>query len=170
MARRRFTSGRGQRLSRRWLEWSTGSGFFNQAAGTRGVSLASATTLKDTIMRTRVNLTCSVDGAVGTAIAAEISVGMWIVPEGTATTVLADPFSDGNADWFYYSSFLIAYEETVVDVLAVPAISGYREIIDVKAMRIGDSDTEIQAVVTNTTISGAMNINLHMAGRFLLGR
>ncbi len=110
-------------------------------------------------MRTRGMITCFADGLLAPGGAALITVGIWIVPEGTAATVLADPRSDENADWFYYSTFAIAYEEHVTDVIHNPVVSGYREVIDSKAMRISDSDTEVQMVVVNTTITSALTVN-----------
>ena len=110
------------------------------------------------------------DAVSAPGVAAIISVGMIVVPEGTGTTVLQSPFTDGNADWFWFTQFMIGYEEMVTDVVDVPALSGYREVIDSKAMRIGNPDTEIQCVFENTTISGAASVNCHLAGRFLLGQ
>jgi len=123
-------------------------------------------------MRTRGQLAAYVDGLEAPAVAALITVGMWIVPEGTGTTVLAggNPFDDPNADWFYYSQFLLGYEEYVADVIDSPGVSSYREVIDSKAMRIGNPDTEIQLVIDNETISGSLSVNVHLAGRFLLGQ
>ncbi len=161
---------RGQRLARRWLGFATTtSGLFALSAGTAAASLASAGNIKDTIMRTRGNLVGWIDAVGAPAKAALVSVGMIVVPEGTGTTVLQSPFTDPNADWFWYSQFLLAYEEMVTDVIDVPVITGYREVIDSKAMRIAPPDTEVQLVVENTSIDASVNINLHVAGRFLLG-
>ena len=171
MARQfRRSSGRGQRLSRRWLGFTTDGTFFGVGAGNVAINMLAATALKDTVMRTRGQVTAAVDGALATSKAILITVGLWLVPEGTGATVLADPFSDADQDWFYYSQFGLMYEESVVDAIAQPVVSGYREVIDTKAMRIGDSDTEVQLVMNNTTISGAMPVNLIASGRFLLGR
>ena len=94
---------------------------------------------------------------------------MHVVPDGTGATVLTEPFGDSNADWFYYNEFVLGYEEMVIDVVDVPGITSFREMIDVKAMRIGVPDTEIQIVMTNTTLLGAATVNLNLGGRFLLG-
>ncbi len=132
--------------------------------------MAISSTFKDTILRTRGSLIGYLDGLSAGGTAVLISVGIWIVPEGTGTTVLASPFSDPNADWFYYSQFVLASEELVADVIDVPAATGYREVIDSKAMRIGMPDTEVQAVFENTTLLGATPVNVNVAGRFLLGQ
>ncbi len=169
MARPRQRS-RATRLSTRWLGFSTASTLLALAAGNTAIELASASTIKDTIMRTRGQLTIWADATLATSRSALISIGMWIVPEGTGTTILADPFLDANADWFYYTQALIGYEEHVTDVVDNPLITGYREKIDTKAMRIGDPDTEIQLVVVNTAIEGSISVSVNASGRFLLGQ
>jgi len=161
--------GRGARLSKRWLGWSTGSSFHTISAGSQAVALVGANMLKDTILRTRGNLICWVDGAEAPAVSAIISVGMHIVPEGTGTTVTVEPFGDANANWFYYDEFVVGYEESVTDVISVQGLELFRSVIDDKAMRIGVPDTEIQFVMTNTTLNGALSVNLTSTGRFLLG-
>jgi len=120
-------------------------------------------------MRTRGNLVCWIDGLEAPAVSIIVSVGMHVVPEGTGTTVLTEPFADENADWFYYNEFVIGYEESVTDVIAVQGLPIFREVIDVKAMRIAVPDTEVQLVVTNTTLNGAASLNITLSGRFLLG-
>ena len=162
--------GRGARLSRRWIGFSTGSSLFTQAAGTAGVLLATATTLRDTVMRTRGNLCCTLDGVATEGSSALISLGLIIVPEGTGTTVLQSPFTDANADWFWYTQFAIMYDEPITDVLQAFGGSGYREAIDSKAMRISNPDTEVQLVMENTTVNVAVTVNVQVAGRFLLGQ
>ena len=160
---------RGARLSRRWLGFTTGSTFFSISAGAFGFEAASESTIKDTVMRTRGNLLCWIDGLEAPAVSVLVSVGMHVVPGGTGATVLTNPFSDENADWFYYSEFVIGYEEMVTDTVDVPGLSSYRETIDTKAMRIAVPDTEVQIVMVNTTLLGAATVNLSLTGRFLLG-
>jgi len=151
--------------------YSSGStGVFALAAGSAGVLLVAADTIRDTIMRTRGNLCAWIDGLETPAVAVRVSVGMIVVPEGTAATVLWAPFTDETAPWFYHTEFTLGYEEMVTDVIDVPGISSYREVIDSKAMRIADPDTEVQLVVENTTITGAASVNVSVSGRFLLGR
>ncbi len=163
--------GRGSRLTRRWLGFQTGSTLLGLTSGSSvAVELLSADTQKDTILRTRGQLTGWVDGLSAPGKSCLMSVGMWIVPEGTGTTILADPSSDANADWFYYTQFILGYEEMAADAVDVPRINGYREVIDDKAMRIGPPDTEVQMVFTNTLLQTGVTVNLNASGRFLLGR
>ncbi len=89
-----------------------------------------------------------------------------MVPEGTGSTVLWSPLTDADAPWFYYSTFFLGYEEYVVDVIDSPVLTAYREIIDSKAMR-RVRNQEVQLVVENTTIAGAVSVNIVAAGRML---
>ena len=159
MARRRS----GKKIDNlRWLGF--GQQFFAQAAGTAGVTILSATTMPDTIMRTRGSLLAYVDAASAPPKAGDIAVGMIVVPEGTGSTI-----TDANAPWFWYSRFTIGYEEMVTDVISVQEAQGYREVIDSKAMRRSPPDTEVQLVVENVTIAGAIAVNVSVLGRILVG-
>ena len=122
-----------------------------------------------TLMRIRGQLHCFVDGAQATGGACNISAGIIKVPEGTSTTVVYNPVADDKAAWLWYSSFFIGYEEMVTDVIDVPGITSFREKIDNKAMRIVRPDEELQLVVENTTIGGAISVNFGIAGRMLNG-
>ena len=119
-------------------------------------------------MRTRGNLVAFVDGTQAPGVLATITVGLILVPEGTGSTVLWSPFTDADAPWFWYDTFLIGHEELVTDVLHVPVLNIYRSVIDSKAMR-KVRNREIQCVVENTTAGGAVNANIHLNFRFLSG-
>ncbi len=169
MARRRS----GKKIdTTRWVGAFGGTAGTGLSAGTLGVALLSSATLAETIMRFRGTLLAYMDAAGAPLRGVRVSVGLILVPEGTGSTVLWSPFTDENAPWFYYSSFVLAYEEMVIDVVDVPQASGYREVIDNKAMRIIRPDTEVQMVVENTTLAGAgaASINVELSGRILLGR
>jgi len=86
----------------RWVGYNSGSSGFGLGAGTAGFTILNATTMPDTIMRTRGEIVGYVDAAQAPGTGALISVGMAVVPEGTSTTVLWSPFTDANAPWFYY--------------------------------------------------------------------
>ncbi len=97
-----------------------------------------------------------------------VAFGLIYVPEGTGATVLWSPETDADAPWVYWTSFIIGYEEMVTDVVDVPAISGYREVIDTKAMRI-IRNSELQACLQNTTVGTAMSVNFNASFRALSG-
>ncbi len=139
------------------------------AAGSAAKNIASALTVPETIMRFRGNVAAWLGGSGAPGRAVQVTAGMWIVPEGTGTTVLGDPFNDGNADWFWHLSVPLAYDEMVTDVVDVPGMTSYREVIDSKAMRRVRPDEEIQLVVTNITISSASAIDFALSGRILFG-
>ncbi len=164
MARRRS----GKKIDNlRWI--GVFQGFLGQAAGASAVTALSATTMPDTIMRTRGTLTGWIDALQAPAVAARVSVGLIVVPEGTGTTVLWSPFADTNAPWFWFTSFVLGYEEYVTDVVDCPGLTSYREIVDSKAMRRSPPDTEVQLVIENTTFAGAVGVNVQWAGRILIG-
>ena len=166
---RRGSRSRGQKVidNVRWLSFVGGS--TSLAAGTVAVQILSATDSRDTIMRTRGDLVAGFSATKAPNVAVRVGVGMWVVPEGTGTTVLGSPLSDPDADWFYYSAFTLLYEEMVTDVIACQAALGYREVIDSKAMRRPGSDTEVQLVIENVTVGSAGAIFAFAAGRILLG-
>ena len=164
MARRRS----GRRTDLRWTLAS--SNFLAVASGTAGVTALSSATFSETLLRTRGEMMCWVDGLEAPATLARVGVGLIVMPEGQGTTVISSPISDGDAPWLYHRQFTIGYEEYVTDVIQAVHLSSFREVVDVKAMRILRPDQEIQCVVEQTTIAGAVTLNLILQLRFLLGR
>ncbi len=108
------------------------------------------------------------DGTQAPGGLATVGVGFILVPEGTGTTVLWSPFTDGDAPWIWAGYYSIGYEEPVTDVVSVQALSGVRDTIDSKSMRI-IRNQEVQMVVENVSVGSAMNINLSTSGRALFG-
>lgn len=152
------------------LRWSGFSSAFNGlSAGTGGITAATAGNAPETIMRTRGELTVYTDATQAPGGKVLISAGLIVMPEGTGTVVTSSPFSDSNAPWFWFEQVVIAYEEMVTDVIDVPVMTAARIVMDSKAMRRVRPDREIQLVVENTTLLGAMSVNLHLTGRFLFG-
>ena len=150
------------------LHWTLISGRFGaQAAGTAALTLVAAAHIRETCIRMRGTLSAFIDAVQVPGREILISVGVVLVPEGTGTTVLWSPFTDGDAPWMYWSSFVLAYEEMVTDVIDVGNMTSYREVIDNKAMRIVRPDTEIQLVVENTTLGTAAPANVNFVARAL---
>ena len=143
-----------------------GASALSFAAGTVASTLSVAAHGTETLMRTRGSLVGFGDGALVTGAMAIISVGFILVPEGSGTTVTWSPRTDRDAPWFYWTSFVLAYEEYVTDVIWSSQTSEYREVIDSKAMRV-QRNQEVQFVAENTTLGGAMTVNLAVEGRFL---
>jgi len=154
---------------KQWDPWNSGTAFLALSAGVIGTVLFSVTESPYTIMRSRGSLTAWIDGAQSGGQAIRVAVGMILVPEGSGSTVQYNPIADANAGWFFYSTFTLGYEEMVTDVIDVPGLSSYREVIDVKAMRRVGPQQEIQMVVENGTIGSAASLNLVSDGRFLRG-
>ena len=168
MARRRNTGGK---VIDQTFWVGVGAAFPAQSAGAVAVAnqpLSALATVR-TIMRTRLNIVSYIDTASAPGKQVEIAVGGILVPEGTGTTVLWSPITDANAPWFFYTRFVIGYEEMVTDVIDIPGISSYREMIDSKAMRRVKADTETQIVVENATILTAASVNTVVTGRVLVG-
>jgi len=151
----------------RWTDFSVSASAL--AAGSVASNAGSAGTGTETLMRTRGQLCAWIDGLEAPATSIVVSVGLIVMPEGQGSTVVSEPFADGNAPWFYFTRFTLGYEEYVTDAIAAPGLSVYRETLDVKAMRILRADREVQFVVTNTTLISAASVNVSLTGRFLIG-
>jgi len=97
-----------------------------------------------------------------------VGIGLILVPEGTGTTVLWSPITDGDAPWMWVTYFELAYEEYVTDVIDSPGMTSYREVIDSKSMRV-IRNQEVQCVVENATLATAGSVNISLSGRALSG-
>ena len=168
MARRGSRSRGGKVIDN--LRWLGMSGDVNAlAAGTVGVAILSSTASRDTIMRTRGQFMAYLDGVQAPGVRINCGVGLWVVPEGTGTTVLGSPLSDPDADWFWYDTFSLAYEEAVANVISLPGADTFRTVVDSKAMRRPGFDTEVQFVMENVTFGSSSAVNAVLSGRILLG-
>ena len=152
--------------------WAGFNGIFSSiSAGSFAISFGAGILRQhETILRTRGNLVGWIDGLGAPGRAVLISMGLHLVPEGTGTTVLAEPFADDNESWFYHESFCVGTEEFVTDVIDVPGLSAFRATVDSKVMRKMKSGQEIQAVITNTTLLAASAVNVSLNVRFLFGQ
>ena len=164
MARRRG----GKKID--FVHWTYASGsFLAQASGTAALTLFSALHLSETLLRIRGHAYAYVDGASAPQGLNEVVMGICAVPEGTGTTVLWSPVTDGDAPWIWVWATIIGYEEMVTDVVDVPGISSARTVVDNKAMRILRNQ-ELQLVIESSTIATpAQAINAGFGGRFLAG-
>ncbi len=156
--------GRSRSVNKHWTPFQGNAQALS--AGSIGVNVAAAQHDRETIIRTRGNVLSYVDGTAAPGQLALISIGLILVPEGTSTTVLWSPFTDGDAPWFWYEAFAIGHEEAVTDVVEYAGLGLVRSFIDSKAMRRVKNE-EIQLVVENTTLATALTSNTVVAGRFL---
>ncbi len=139
-------------------------------AGTVGVLVGVADlTAPETLLRTRGQLVCTIDGASAPGKLVEIGCGLILMPGGTGTTVTSSPITDADAPWFWYERFVVGYDEAVTDVIDFPGLSTFRKEIDSKSMRIQRPDQEIQFVAENVTLIGADAVNIAASFRFLFG-
>ena len=157
-----------KKMDNKVWQYSSG-GFTGLSASTVAAAFATVGSLPTTLLRLRGNILCVLDGVDEPGPSAEIQAGIILVPEGSAATVQYDPGSDENAPWLWYTSFTIAYEEPVANVVSVPAGSGFREVVDNKAMRKIRPDVEMQIAVANTTIGAALTVSFFYNIRWLQG-
>jgi len=164
MARRRS----GKKID--FVHWVRVAGSsFAQAAGSVGINLSVAQHEPETLLRMRGSILSFVDAAPAPGAAVSVGVGVCLVPEGTGTTVLWSPLTDGDAPWVWVELFTLVYDETVTDVIAVQQAMSFRAVIDNKAMRIVRNQ-EFQLVVEQVTLTSAMAINTAVELRVLSGK
>ena len=137
-------------------------------AGTVAVNLLPAQHLPETHLRLRGEWAAGFAGALTDARGVIVTAGIVEVPEGTGTTVLWSPFTDGDAPWIWWDTMHLSYEEYVVDGNYSSNLSDGRRVVDSKAMR-KIRNTEMQLVFENTTNVAAEAANCFFAGRVLSG-
>jgi len=153
------------------VHWEVGAGqFIGQAAGTAAGTFFPAQHLPETLLRFRGEWAAALFGALGSGIGVQLTIGVIQVPEGTGSTVLWSPFTDGDAPWIWWDVMNLIYVEQVTDVVYSNQTSSGRRVIDSKAMR-KLRNTELQLVVENTTIPGltTASIDVNVCGRVLAG-
>ena len=164
----RFRSRGGKTIDNtRWVAFSLADTL--EAAGASAQTFLTSGTMPETILRIRGNVLAYIDATQAPGTFVKVGMGLIIMPEGTGSTVTSSPISDSNAPWLWHIQFALAYEEYVTDVVANQVASGFRGVIDSKAMRRIRPDREVQFVIENVTVGGAGAIALSVDGRMLLG-
>ncbi len=140
-----------------------------QAAGISAKNALVAQHLPETLLRIRGEWAAQFAGQVAPGVGVSVAAGLIQVPEGTGTTVLWSPFTDGDAPWIWWDVLHLLYAEPVTDVIG-SGLAGARRIMDSRAMR-KIRNTELQFVVENVTVTGlgAATIDSSMAARVLSG-
>ena len=150
------------------VHWTYGSFAFIQAAGTQAANVLSAQHLPETILRIRGEWLTFLDSALAGSELISVAVGFILVPEGTGSTVLWSPITDGDAPWIWWDAAILAYEEYVPDVIHSDGTTYARRTIDSKAMR-KVRNTELQCVMENATIGSAASARVLGQARVLTG-
>ncbi len=151
------------------VHWTLGNFVFGaQAAGVVASTFLAAQHLPETLLRIRGEWVADFDGIQSAAIGVTVGVGIVQVPEGTGTTVLWSPISDGDAPWIWWDVMHLLYDEMVQDVIGSQMVLSGRRVIDSKAMR-KLRNTELQVVCENVTGIGAATINAVGSARVLAG-
>ena len=104
------------------------------SGGTVGVNVFPAQHLPETLLRIRGEWAASFDGALSPSRSGAIAGGLILVPEGTGSTVLWSPITDGDAPWVWWDTFHLMYEEFVTDVVASSQAAARARVIDSKAI------------------------------------
>ena len=135
------------------------------SAGVVAATMFPAIHEPEILLRLRGELVAYLDAVQAPGSLVDVAVGLILVPEGTGATVLWSPIADSDAPWVWYARMSIGYEEMVTDVVQAAALSGMREKIDNKAMRI-IRNQELQLVAENVTIFtvAAVNISVNVRG------
>jgi len=139
------------------------------AAGTAAILASAAQHLPETILRIRGELAIWPTSTGAPGRAAAIECGLILVPEGTGTTVLWSPGTDGDAPWIWWDSTLIAHEELVTDVVIAQNVISARKVVDSKAMR-RVRNMELQFVMENTTLATGLSVDVALNARVLAGQ
>jgi len=146
------------------VHWTYGS--FLQLAQGPGVvaeNVMSALHLPETLLRIRGEWVCNFSGALGDGEGAGVTVGLIQVPEGTGTTVLWSPITDGDAPWIWWDVMHLIYQEYVVDGNFSSQVASGRRTIDSKAMR-KLRNTELQFVLENADLGALTGASVDVAG------
>ena len=152
-----------------FTHWTFAHGSFGPvSAGVAGLALFPATHEPETLLRLRGNLMASIRGTSAPVKHVSVGIGLILVPEGTGTTVLWSPQTDGDAPWIWVENFDLSYDEQVTDVIS-NQMQAFRAVIDNKAMRIMRNQ-ETQLVMENTTINGAGSVDVSVVVRALTGK
>ncbi len=153
------------------VHWALGSWQArDQAAGTVALNVLGAQHLPETLLRIRGEYAANLTGAIADGVGVNVTQGLIQVPEGTDTTVLWSPITDGDAPWIWWDTMNLLYDELVADVVATQSSLSGRRVVDSKAMR-KIRNTEIQWVAEIATITGFSVGSINVAGqaRFLAG-
>jgi len=146
------------------VHWTYGSfEFVQQAATAAAQTVLSAQHLPETLLRIRGEWAATFASALGDGVGSAATIGLILVPEGTGSTVLWSPITDGDAPWIWWDVIHLLYREFVSDVNYSTQTSSGRRVIDSKAMR-KVRNTELQVVVENPGISGLSGGTADMVG------
>ena len=146
------------------VHWTYGSfEFVAKAAGVFAQNVLAAQHLPETLLRTRGEWVANMSGTQPSQAGTAVTMGLILVPEGTGSTVLWSPITDGDAPWLWWDVMHLVYSEQVTDVAWGVAASAGRRVLDSKAMR-KVRNTELQIVLENATIAGLSAAGINAVG------
>ncbi len=148
------------------VHWTFAAGeFVGQAAGVAAFLAIGAQHLPETLLRIRGQWASNIAAVANPGIGVLVTCGLIHVPEGTGTTVLWSPSTDGDAPWVWWDVFNLLYRETVIDVIGSQNTLSSSRVIDSKAMR-KVRNQELQLVMENTTLTGFSGASVDVAAAF----
>ncbi len=146
------------------VHWTYGSfGETGTAAGVVAQNVLSAQHLPETLLRIRGEWMTGISTQGAPARGTSVTLGLILVPEGTGTTVLWSPITDGDAPWIWWDVINVVHQEVVADVIAVQGMMSGRRVIDSKAMR-KVRNTELQVVFESATLPSLTAVSVSWAG------
>jgi len=154
------------------VHWSLIQGAsINQAAGSVAILMSAAQHLPETLLRIRGEWVSGFHANVANQVGVAVVCGLILVPEGTGSTVLWSPITDGDAPWIWWDAMHLMNLEAVADVVAGQEVLSGRRVIDSKAMR-RVRNTELQMVVEQATLGAlsAAAVTVSVSARVLAGQ
>ncbi len=161
MARSRGGRSGGRRAD---LRWTYGSSHYSGTTSSAFLTLISGSNFSQTLMRSRGQLLCSIDGpAVNDTI--DVGIGFLLAQAGL-TGIASTPLTDGDAPFFWFHAFTLhSQTSTQSEVLGTQV---YRTEIDSKAMRVVRPDQAVYSVIEVLQVVGTPAVDLDLTCRFLL--
>ena len=152
------------------VHWTLIQETLSTGAGSLAINALPAQHLPETLLRIRGEFIVAPQAPLADAQGAVMACGLILVPEGTGTTVLWSPITDGDAPWIWWDAMNCDYQEFIADGNYTSNTCDGRRVIDSKAMR-KVRNTELQFVVENATITGltAMTLRATITARVLAG-
>ncbi len=136
------------------------------SAGAVAFNALGAQHLPETLLRLRGEWAAVLSGASVTGVGVAVVAGLILVPEGTGTTVLWSPISDGDAPWIWWDALQLMYTEQVTDVTWSAVTSSGRRVVDSKAMRKLGIDDAIFGCLEVTEV-GAASLSWRVDSRMM---
>ena len=136
------------------------------SAGDTSAVVISPVTESQTIVRTRGELLCWMDGAPTPPRLIRVGIGLLVQQAGATATV--SPLTDGDAPFFWYDVVTLMSDNTAAGGAPQQPMASSRAVVDGKAMRVLRPDQDIFVVIETADVVGASASDIGFDGRFLI--